>query len=79
MLNGQATQIEVSSAAIGIVVSPKGPKQLEGPTSAHSSMDHSHVQSDSSNKASFKCVIVCKPKTKAQLEAEAWRPLYEEF
>ena len=64
----EAINPEASSAATGIVAPPITQKELGDTTASSSSVDQSHVQSDSST----------KPMTKAQLEAEACRPSCKE-
>ena len=60
----------------GNVAPPKSPEEPRVLTHLLQ-MIKGYVSSDSSSKTSSNSVMACKPMTKAQLEAEVWRPSYK--
>ena len=71
-------QQNVPPTTSGTVVTSYTLEELVVATASSLSADQSHVQFDLSSKTISKSVVLCKPTTKAQLEAETWRTLYTE-
>ena len=77
IVSGQTTKPHISPAASGIAVPPNTPEELSI-LAASQLLDKLQVQSDSSSEASSKSVMICKPMSKTQLEADTWKPSYKE-
>ena len=75
-VTGQTGQSYVSVTISGNITLPNFPLEPEGSASSSTSGYQSHTQFDLSSNSSSKSVMALKPKAKAQVEAEDWKPSY---